>query len=103
MNSDVGAVGSALARRMTEPSDELPVTRQTVARHLTALRRVGLLDGSRHGRERLWGRSPDRLDQVSEALGGAALRRMSFRSPRLENPAVRIRRPVFGSARRLSR
>lgn len=38
----------------TQLAADLPVTRQAVAKHLTALRRAGLVESRRHGRETLY-------------------------------------------------
>lgn len=58
-------LGEATATRL---SAELPVTRQAVAKHLTVLRRAGLVDGRRDGREVLYAVRPERLDEVSQAM-----------------------------------
>jgi DNA-binding transcriptional ArsR family regulator len=46
----------------TQLASELPVTRQAVAKHLTALREAGLVDSRRQGRETLYHLNPDPLD-----------------------------------------
>jgi ArsR family transcriptional regulator, cadmium/lead-responsive transcriptional repressor len=43
---------------------ELPVTRQAVAKHLVALRDVGLVDSRKSGRETLYQLNPAPLDQA---------------------------------------
>lgn len=53
---------------------EMPVTRQAVAKHLTVLERVGLVSGSRHGREVLWTVRPDALDEATAEMGRIAAR-----------------------------
>jgi DNA-binding transcriptional ArsR family regulator len=63
------ALGEATA---TTLSGQLPVTRQAVAKHLTVLDRVGLVDGHRQGREVLWAVDPERLDEASQAMARAA-------------------------------
>jgi ArsR family transcriptional regulator, cadmium/lead-responsive transcriptional repressor len=63
------ALGEATA---TTLSRQLPVTRQAVAKHLTVLDRVGLVDGHRQGREVLWAVDPERLDEASQAMARAA-------------------------------
>ena len=50
------------------------VTRQAVAKHLTALEHAGLVRSERSGRERLWRLEPARL-----AAAGGALERASAR------------------------
>ena len=88
--TDVGPVFDALAdenrRRVlgylaeretataTELARELPVTRQAVAKHLTALRDAGLVASSRLGRETRYRLTPDPLAPALEWLldvGGA--------------------------------
>ena len=62
--------GSATA---TELAGELPVTRQAVAKHLTALADAGLVTGSRSGRETRYQLTPEPLaEAVSwiEHVGG---------------------------------
>jgi DNA-binding transcriptional ArsR family regulator len=59
------ASSSALAQ-------ELPLTRQAVAKHLTVLDRVGLIEGRRQGREVRYVVQPDRLAEASRALMAAA-------------------------------
>lgn len=63
------ALGEATA---TALSQELPVTRQGVAKHLAVLRRVGLVEGRRDGREVLYAVRPERLDEVSQAMASVA-------------------------------
>ena len=57
----------ALARReasATELAADLPVTRQAVAKHLTALRAAGLVESRRSGRETLYRLEPGPLDHA---------------------------------------
>jgi DNA-binding transcriptional ArsR family regulator len=72
--SDVfGALGDPTRRHIVESlsrqeasatqlAAELPVTRQAVSKHLTALREAGLVDSRRHGRETLYRVNPEPLD-----------------------------------------
>ena len=46
----------------TQLAAELPVTRQAVAKHLTALRDAGLVDSRRQGRETLYRVNTEPLD-----------------------------------------
>lgn len=75
------AVGDPMRRRMldlllshgggtaTTLSDQLPVTRQAVAKHLTVLDRVGLVHGTSSGRERRY--------EVDEAQLARAIAQLS--------------------------
>jgi DNA-binding transcriptional ArsR family regulator len=49
----------------TQLAAELPVTRQAVSKHLTALREAGLVDSRKHGRETLYRVNPEPLDQAA--------------------------------------
>jgi DNA-binding transcriptional ArsR family regulator len=49
----------------TQLASELPVTRQAVAKHLSALREAGLVDSRRAGRETLYHLNPDPLDAAA--------------------------------------
>ncbi|MGZ8698158.1 MAG: ArsR/SmtB family transcription factor [Gaiellaceae bacterium] len=49
----------------TQLASELPVTRQAVAKHLTALREAGLVDSRKQGRETLYHLNPEPLDTVA--------------------------------------
>lgn len=49
----------------TQLAAGLPVTRQAVAKHLTALREVGLVESRRHGRETLYRVNADPLDAAA--------------------------------------
>ena len=94
----------ALARNeasATQLAANLPVTRQAVAKHLSALRDAGLVDSRRAGRETLYSLNPaplegaldwivrvggewdSRLDALRRHLGGPAAtgRRGSGREP----------------------
>ena len=50
----------------TQLAAELPVTRQAVAKHLTALRDAGLVDSRRSGRETLYRLEGAALDEAVE-------------------------------------
>ena len=50
----------------TQLAAELPVTRQAVAKHLTALREAGLVDSRRSGRETLYRLEGAALDDAVE-------------------------------------
>lgn len=56
----------------TALSQQLPVTRQAIAKHLTVLRRVGLVDDRREGREVIFAVRPQRLDEASQAMAAVA-------------------------------
>ncbi|HXP99519.1 MAG TPA: metalloregulator ArsR/SmtB family transcription factor [Solirubrobacteraceae bacterium] len=56
----------------TTLAEELPVTRQAVAKHLVVLDRVGLVEGQRRGREVRYAVRPERLDAASEAMARVA-------------------------------
>jgi len=56
----------------TTLAEELPVTRQAVAKHLAVLNRVGLVVGQRHGREVRYAIRPERLDDAAEAMARVA-------------------------------
>jgi DNA-binding transcriptional ArsR family regulator len=58
----------------TTLADELPVTRQAVAKHLAVLERAGLVSGDRRGRELVYVVKPERLDAATEAMGRVAAR-----------------------------
>ncbi len=63
--------GEATATALAE---ELPVTRQAVAKHLAVLERAGLVAGARRGREMVYGVSPERLDAATAAMARVAAR-----------------------------
>ena len=56
----------------TTLAQELPVTRQAVAKHLVVLNRVGLVAGRRRGREVRYAVRPERLDDAAEAIARVA-------------------------------
>jgi DNA-binding transcriptional ArsR family regulator len=49
----------------TQLASELPVTRQAVAKHLTALREAGLVESRKQGRETLYHLNPEPLDSAA--------------------------------------
>ena len=49
----------------TQLASELPVTRQAVSKHLTALREAGLVDSRKQGRETLYRVNTDPLDAAA--------------------------------------
>jgi DNA-binding transcriptional ArsR family regulator len=49
-------------------SDGSGVTRQAVTKHLDALAEVGLVRGTRSGRERIWELEPRRLERARRCL-----------------------------------
>ena len=49
----------------TQLAADLPVTRQAVAKHLSALRDAGLVESRRHGRETLYRVNPAPLDAAA--------------------------------------
>ena len=53
-------------------ADELPVTRQAVAKQLAVLERAGLVDSRRLGREVRYTVRPERLDAASESFARVA-------------------------------
>ena len=58
----------------TQLASELPVTRQAVAKHLTALREAGLVESRRQGRETLYRVNAAPLDAAAAwivRVGGA--------------------------------
>ncbi len=56
----------------TTLAEELPVTRQAVAKHLVVLSRVGLVAGRPSGREVRYTIRPERLDDAAEAMARVA-------------------------------
>jgi ArsR family transcriptional regulator, cadmium/lead-responsive transcriptional repressor len=56
----------------TTLADDLPVTRQAVAKHLAVLERAGLVDSRRLGREVRYAVRPERLDAATEWLARVA-------------------------------
>jgi DNA-binding transcriptional ArsR family regulator len=74
----------------TSLSEQLPVTRQAVARHLTVLEQVGLVHGATAGRERRYrvddqqlARAAAQLESVGSAWDGR-LRRIARIAERIE-------------------
>src|SRR4051794_3573970 len=63
--------GEATATALAE---ELPVTRQAVAKHLAVLERAGLVAGARRGREMVYVVQPERLAAATAAMGRIAAR-----------------------------
>jgi DNA-binding transcriptional ArsR family regulator len=59
------ARGEATATLLAE---DLPMTRQAVAKHLAVLDRAGLVEGRRHGREVRYAVRPERLDAATRSL-----------------------------------
>ena len=81
----VGGQGTA-----TSLSEQLPVTRQAVAKHLAVLDRVGLVHGAAAGRERVYAideaqlaRAADQLASVRSSWDGR-LRRIARIAERIE-------------------
>jgi ArsR family transcriptional regulator, cadmium/lead-responsive transcriptional repressor len=56
----------------TTLADDLPVTRQAVAKHLAVLDRTGLVVGERRGREVRYAVRPERLDAATQAMARVA-------------------------------
>jgi ArsR family transcriptional regulator, cadmium/lead-responsive transcriptional repressor len=96
------AIGEPTRRRMldlllvdgagtaTSLSEQLPVTRQAVAKHLAVLDRVGLVHGAAAGRERRYrvdseqlARAAGQLESVGSDWGGR-LRRIARIAERIE-------------------
>ena len=84
----------------TSLSEQLPVTRQAVAKHLAVLDRVGLVHGAASGRERRYwvdeaqlARAADQLASVGSAWDGRLRRiaRIAERLERQEQPPPRAR------------
>lgn len=53
-------------RTATDLADALPITRQAVSKHLAALEGAGLVEATRHGRERRWHLTPQPLTGAAE-------------------------------------
>jgi DNA-binding transcriptional ArsR family regulator len=73
----------------TELAAELPVTRQAVAKHLTALREAGLVESRRSGRETLYRLEPAPLNRAAAwiaQVGGAWDARLGRLRDHLERP-----------------
>jgi ArsR family transcriptional regulator, cadmium/lead-responsive transcriptional repressor len=108
------AVGEPTRRRMldlllvdghgtaTSLSEQLPVTRQAVARHLAVLDRVGLVRGAAVGRERRYWVDDAQLARAAEQLASVGstwdgrLRRIARIAERIE----RQKQPAKQRARR---
>jgi DNA-binding transcriptional ArsR family regulator len=66
-----------LAHGETTPTalaQELPFTRQAVAKHLAVLDRVGLVEGTKRGREMRYSIRPEHLDLAAKAMARVAAR-----------------------------
>jgi len=66
-----------LTRGETTPTalaTELPFTRQAVAKHLAVLDRVGLVEGSRKGREMRYSVRTEHVDLAARAMAKVAAR-----------------------------
>ena len=75
----------------TELAAELPVTRQAVAKHLTAMREAGLVESRKRGRETLYRLDPQPLDEALAwiaRVGGE----WDARLARLRDPLASTRR-----------
>ena len=85
---------------------ELPFTRQAVAKHLAVLTRVGLVAGSRQGREVRYSVRPEHLDAAIQAMARVAARwdaRLETIKRMAEASAGARRKPVLRGRRRASR
>jgi len=72
----------------TELAEQLPVSRQAVAKHLDALRTAGLVDREKEGRDVRYGLTPGGLDGAStwmEQVGAAWDRRLATLAKRAES------------------
>jgi DNA-binding transcriptional ArsR family regulator len=58
----------------TALAEELPFTRQAVAKHLAVLDRAGLVEGTRQGREVRYSVKPEHLDLAAKAMARVAAR-----------------------------
>lgn len=58
----------------TTLADQLPFSRQAVAKNLAILDRVGLVEGRRNGREVRYAVRPQRLDEAARAMTRVAAR-----------------------------
>jgi DNA-binding transcriptional ArsR family regulator len=56
----------------TELADGLPITRQAVTKHLTALSRAGLVTSSKHGRDVRFELRTENVAQTADWLAGLA-------------------------------
>ena len=72
----------------TELAEQLPVTRQAVAKHLDALRTAGLVDRAKNGRDVRYGLTPGGLAGASrwmDDVGAAWDRRLAALAKRAES------------------
>lgn len=76
-------------RSATRLSQQLPVTRQAVAKHLAVLEQVGLVRTHKQGRERLYAVDPDQLTQATAQLQAVG-RRWDQRLDRIRRLAEEI-------------
>jgi DNA-binding transcriptional ArsR family regulator len=75
----------------TALAEDLPVTRQAVAKHLAVLDRVGLVEGRRRGREVHYAVRPERLDAATRWMADVAAKwdeRLAAIKRLAESPAV---------------
>jgi DNA-binding transcriptional ArsR family regulator len=89
----LAAIAQHPAATATELAAELPISRQAVLKHLTALGDAGLLDRQRSGREVRYRVTPEPLsDAVSwmADVGGEWDDRLSSLKRRLESPRRRM-------------
>ena len=108
MTDTAGAVFSALAdptRRFvvqclaergpttaTALAERLPITRQAVTKHLTALSEAGLVDATREGRETRYRLTPDPFTQAMEWMIGVGAqwdKRLDALRTHVERPSRR--------------
>jgi DNA-binding transcriptional ArsR family regulator len=68
----LGLLAAEGARTATQLAAELPVSRQSVTKHLGMLDRAGLVSVRRHGREMRYRLQPEPLDQTAAWLAGLA-------------------------------
>jgi DNA-binding transcriptional ArsR family regulator len=76
----------------TELAEQLPVSRQAVAKHLDALRSAGLVERDKHGRDVRYGLNPGGLDGASawmDEVGAAWDRRLAALTKRAETRSRR--------------
>ena len=89
----LAAIAQHPAATATELAAELPISRQAVIKHLTALGDAGLLDRERSGREVRYRVTPEPLsDAVSwmAEVGGEWDDRLTSLKRRLESPQRRM-------------
>jgi DNA-binding transcriptional ArsR family regulator len=58
----------------TALANQLPFTRQAVAKHLAVLDRAGLVSGTRKGREVRYSVKPEHVDRAAKAMARVAAR-----------------------------